>query len=646
MKKTVISAIIGLLFPTTLTFAQQSVNVVKWNVAYSFNTENIGVMNYSNGNTLTILGNEFNLSDVDKITVRDIVIEDNTVLVEYNETSAFVSVAGNLVPYIEADITAAHVTVTQSEDVGDKTCGEITYILMGNSSDGSFVLNGSYKATIELQGLTLTNPSGAAIDIENGKRIELSAKNGTVNTLVDGAGGKQKAALYCKGHLELKGKGELNVTGKTGHAIAAKEYVEMKNCTINIFGAPKDGINCTQYFLFESGTLNISGIDGDGIQVDYKDAEGKRDEEDTGSIIIEGGKINVNITGSAAKGFKSEGDFTITGGDVVIVSSSPGEWDAEKIKTKASACVGADGNAYVRGGSMTLTASGGGGKGISCDGDFTMEAGDLNITTSGGALVYNNGTLSQNYTGSLDRIASDYKSSPKGVKADGKVVIDNGTIYVKTTGNNGEGIESKTTLTINGGDITVRAKDDGINSSSHMYINGGNINVIATSNDGLDSNGNLYINGGVIMAFGATSPECGLDANEEEGYTVIFKGGYLLAVGGRNSVPSSSSGSTQPYVSVSGSVTGGNNISVGTGSETYYTFTVPEDYTTSSSGNGPGGGNGGWGPGGGMGGSNLNIMISTPELVSGQSYTVKNGTTSSSTSARLTGNSSGPGGRP
>lgn len=641
MKKYIISAIVSFLLPTGYVCAQQSVNVVKGSVAYSFNTEDTGLMNYSNGETLTILGNNFNLSDVDRITVRNTVVEENTVLIEYNASTAMVSVAGNLIPYVSATVTGAHVVIDQSEEVGDKTCGEITYILKGNSANGSFTLNGSYKSTIELQGVTLTNPSGAAIDIENGKRIELSSKNGTVNTLVDGTGGKQKAALYCKGHLELKGKGELNVTGNTSHAVAAKEYIEMKNCTLNIFGAPKDGINCTQYFLLESGTLNISGIEGDGVQVDFKDAEGKREEEDTGSITIKDGSLNITITGSAAKGLKAEGEFTILGGEVKIDSSSPGEWDADKLKTKASSCIGADMNAYVKGGMMTLTASGGGGKGISCDGDFTMEAGNLNITTSGGALVYTNGTLSQNYTGNMDRIPSDYKSSPKGIKADGKIVIDNGTIYIKTTGNNGEGIESKTTLTVNDGDITVRAKDDAINSSSHMYINGGKINVIATSNDGLDSNGNLYINGGVVLAFGATSPECGLDANEEEGYTVVFNGGYILAVGGRNSVPSSSSGSKQPYVSVSGSVTGGNEISVGSGSETYYTFTVPEDYTTSSGGNGPGGGNGGWGPGGGMGGSNLNIMISTPELVSGQSYTVKNGTTSSSASARLTGSSGG-----
>lgn len=648
MRKKIFYSLIGALLLSLPAVAQQSVNIVKGNVAYSFNTENVGLMTYSNGGkTLTILDKEFSLSDITSINVRDVVVENNTVLIEFDNNSAMVSVAGNLVDFVGAEVSGAHVVINQSDNVSDKTCGEITYILTGNSADGSFTLKGSFKATIELQGLTLTNPSGEAINIDNGKRIELSAKNGTVNTLIDGSGGKQKAALYCKGHLELKGKGSLNVTGKTGHAVAAKEYIEMKNLSLNILGAPKDGINCTQYFLMESGTLNITGIEGDGIQVDYKDAEGKREAEDTGSITIQGGTVDISITGPAAKGFKSEGDFVITGGEVAVNSSSPGEWDSEKLKTKASSCVGADGNVNVKGGAMTLMASGGGGKGISCENDFIMDGGNLNITTSGGALVYSNGTLSQNYTGSLDRIESDYKSSPKGIKADGKVEINDGTIYVKTIGNNGEGIESKTTLTINGGDITVRAKDDGINSSSHMYIKGGKIDVIATGNDGLDSNGNMYISGGVILAFGAGNPECGLDANEEEGYSVVFTGGYILGVGGRNSVPSSNSGSTQPYVSTSGKVTGGTEIIISSGSDTLYTFQVPEDYTSSSSGNGPGGGTGGWGPGGGSGSSNLTILISTPDLVSGQSYSVKSGSNSAtSATAQLTGSGGwGPGGR-
>lgn len=611
----------------------QTLEINVGNVTYKVNSEQAGEMTYQNGETLTVQGNIINLSDISEMVVTDDDYDDNLVEIKYDGEQAYAYVSGNIAKYVDVEISGANVTVTQGDEVGDAT-GEITYRLYGESDNGSLVLNGSYKCTVELTGLTLTNPNGAAIDIENGKRIEFSSKNGTVNTLKDGVNGKQKGCLYCKGHLELKGKGTLNVEGNTGHAINAKEYVEMKNCTVNITKAVKDGISCAQYFKMESGILNISGVDGDGVQVDFKDSK-DREDEDTGSIEIEGGTINIDITGVAGKGLKAEGDFLMSKGDVTINSSAAGEWDSEKLKTKASACIGIDGQVTIDGGTLILSASGGGGKGISCDGDLTINGGDFNITTSGGVLAYVNGSLNQNYTGNTDRLDSDYKSSPKGIKTDGDVVINGGDFFIRTTGNNGEGIESKRTLTVNDGNITVRAKDDAINSSSHMYIKGGNIDVIATNNDGLDANGNIYIQGGVIRAFGASSPECGIDANEEEGYTVIISGGYLLAVGGNNSVPSSRSGSEQPYVSVSnvGTITGGNEISISSGSEILYTFTVPEDYSNSSSGS-----TGGWGPGGGMG-RGMTIMISTPDLVTGSSYTIKNGTNSLNGTAVLTGNS-------
>ena len=622
--------------------AAQTLNITVGNVTFKVNAEEAGIMEFSNGETLSVLGNIVNLSEISQITVTDDDLKDNTVQISYDGENAYAEVSGNIARYVDVEIDGANVTVTQGSGIGDAT-GELTYILSGESDNGSFTLDGSYKATIELQGLTLINPKGAAIDIQNGKRIELSSKNGTVNTLVDGAGGKQKAALYCKGHLELKGKGVLNVTGNTAHAIAAKEYVEMKNCTLNILGSVKDGINCTQYFLLESGNLNISGVAEDGIQTDFKDAAGSRESEDTGSIEIQGGKLNMEITGTAAKGLKAEGDFIISDGEVIVENNGAGDWDSSKTKTKAAACISADGVVEINGGSLDLTATGGGGKGISCEGDLTINAGDINITTSGGVLAYVNGSLNQDYTGNTDRLDSDYKSSPKGIKADGDVEINGGTIYIKTTGNNGEGIESKSTLTVNGGDITVRAKDDAINSSSHMYIKGGNIDVIATNNDGLDANGNIYISGGVIRAFGANSPECGIDANEEEGYTVYFTGGYLLAVGGNNSVPRKSD-STQPYVTVNQAVTGGNEITISDASgNALYSFTVPEDYSTPSGG----GGNrpGGWGPGGGNTGASMQVLISVPGMTDGTSYTVKNGTVTSSATARLTGSGSNrPGG--
>ena len=632
MRKLYYTLILGLVGLSA--YAQQSLNVVSGNVTYSF-PANADIMEYTGGTSVNIQGKTFMLSDITKMEVADEEMDANTVEVVYDGTAAYVKIAGNVSEYVKATIKGANVTIDQ-ENVSDDTCGEITYILKGESDNGSFVQNGSFKSTIELQGLTLTNPSGAAIDIENGKRIELSSKNGTVNTLADGSGGKQKAALYCKGHLELKGKGTLYVTGNTGHAIAAKEYIEMKNCTVNILGSVKDGINCNQYFLIESGTLTISNPGEDGIQAAFKD-DTNREAEDTGSITIEGGAIVINkITATAAKGLKADGDFIMKGGSLTVATSAPGEWDSSKLKTKASSCVGADGDVKISGGELNLTASGGGGKGISNDGKFTFNEGTLTVLTSGGVLAYVNGALNQNYTGNTDRLDSDYKSSPKGVKCDGNVEINGGTIFVTTSGSGGEGIESKSVLTVNGGNVKVRAKDDAINSSSTMYINGGNIDVISTDNDGLDSNGDLWVTGGVVMAFGGRSPECGLDANSEEGYTVYFTGGYILAAGGGNSVPTKT-GSTQPFVGVSASVSADSQVSIGTSDSTIYTFTTPSDLTNVSLGGGGGGR-----PGGIGGGSSL--VISVPGLTNGTTYTVTSGTTTTSGAAKLTGTSSGPGG--
>lgn len=638
MKKGVLFLIATLI--SSAMYAQQSFNVVMGNVVYCF-TANTDAMTYSEGKTVTIQGVSFSLADLSRMEVVNAVMDDNTVLVEYAGNEATVTIAGNIAPYVTATVSGANVTVTQSVDVSDSTCGEITYILKGQSDNGSFVQYGSFKSTIELQGLLLTNSSGAVIDIQNGKRIELSVKNGTVNTLMDGTDGTQKAALYCKGHLELKGKGTLNVTGNSGHAISAKEYISVKNCTVNIVGAVKDGINCNQYFLLESGNISISNTGDDGIQVSYKD-ESEREAEDTGSITIKDGTITIeNITATAAKALKADGDFIMSGGEIIAKTSAPGTWDADKQKTKASSCVSAEGNVVISDGTLVLSASGGGGKGISCDGNFTVAGGMLNITTSGGVLAYVNNSVNQNYTGNTDRYGSNYKSSPKGIKADGIIDINGGIIDVVTSGNGGEGIESKSVLTINGGSVKVRAKDDAINSSSHMYIKGGIVDVISSGNDGLDSNGNLYIQGGVVMAFGSSAPECGLDANEEEGYTVYFTGGYILAAGGGNSVPTKT-GSTQPYVSVNAAVSANTTVSIGTSDSTIYTFTTPSDLT-SSSGSGTNRPSGPGGPGGMGGSGGSSLLISVPDLTSGATYTIKSGQTSTTGTAKTQG-SSGPGG--
>lgn len=594
------------------------------NVTYSYPAEITGVMEYISGTSLSVLGKTFAIQDISEITVTDATpMADNNVAVTYAGNTAYVKISGNIALYIDASVNKADVFIEQSADVSDSTCGEITYNLSGQSEDGTFNLTGSFKASVELAGLTLSSSSGAPIDIVNGKRINMRVTEGTVNTLADGPSGSQKGCISCTGHLEFKQKGTVNVTGNKSHAIYAKEYISVKNSKINILGSVKDGVNCNQYFLMESGEINMSNIGDDGMQVAFKN-DTDREAEDTGSITVSGGTISLSVSATAAKGLKCDGDFSMTGGKLTVMTSGGGMWDSDAGKTKASACIGTDGTVTIDGGTLNLTSTGGGGKGISCDGALNIKSGEISILTSGGLYAYVNGKEYQSYTGNADNLKSDYKSSAKGIKSDGNVSISGGTISIKTSGNGAEGIESKSELTISGGTVKVRSYDDGINSTSHMHIKGGDLDVISSKNDGLDSNGNMYISGGVIRTFGGSSPECGIDVNEEDGYALYLTGGMILGVGGNNSYPSKST-STQAYVIPSISVTPGGTVSIGTSSTIYATFEIPADYTKASS-NAPGGSSG-------------RVLISVPQLVSGTSYTVKTGSSSVNATARLTGGS-------
>ena len=118
------------------------------------------------------------------------------------------------------------------------------YVLSGKSDSGSVkIKKDTGHVTLILRNLALTADGTAAICCNKGSSLSIVAEAGTVNTLADGQGGEQKAAIYCKGHLELKGKGTLNVSGNTAHAIKSGDYTSVKNCTVNILSAVKDGIS-------------------------------------------------------------------------------------------------------------------------------------------------------------------------------------------------------------------------------------------------------------------------------------------------------------------------------------------------------------------------------------------------------------------
>jgi len=618
--------IFALISALVLTIAAtgQTLNVKVGNVIYQYPASLTGEMTYSNGTTLTIMDKTFTLSEIDAMTVDDSEVENNRVTVEYESSSAKVYVAGNVAKYVSPTINGAHVTIAQSNTsaVDDD---EITYQLSGTTSNGSLSLSGSYKCTVSLAGVTLTNPSGAAINITNSKRIQISAKKGTVNTLADGANGSQKACIYSKGQIQLQGGGTLNVSGNTKHAIKSASYVSIKNLTLNITSAVGDGISCEEYMLMKSGVVTISGVGDDGIQCDLGGTTSTgetadHDDEDSGNVYIEGGTLTITTTAVASKGIKADGDIRVIDGIVNVTTTGNGTYDTDDEDAKGCAGLNADGNMTISGGTLTLKSTGSGGKCIKVDGKLNVSGGVIEATTTGGTYKYGNAD-----------------TQPKAIKSDGDMTISGGTIKATVSGH--EAIETKGEMTITDGYVyAFSSADDAINASSHMYLKGGTVIGVSNGNDGIDTNGNMFISGGTIIACGAGQPECGLDAAER--YNLYITGGTVLGIGGGNNTVTSTNGS-QCVLSTSGAATAGTEVSIKNGSTTLATFTIPDGYSPSSGGfggGGPGGGFGGFGGGpGGFGGNqssgSFSYLLSCQGLTSGSTYTVTIGSSSTSCKA-------------
>lgn len=298
-----------------------------------------------NGASFTAEGQTYQTSQVDSITFVHIIT------VTWNGTQANVE-KGNVLG-VDYTIDGGDVVITSTN-----THNELEFVLQGTSTNGSLTYNGTYKCKFYLNGLNLTSQKGAALDILCGKRVDLILNEGTNNVLVDASNGQQKAALYCKGHLEVEGGGSLTVTGNARHGICTKEYLEIKKNvgSITVNGAVSDGIHAGQYFLMKGGSVTVSGQQGDGIQTEIltldDDVTPNPDKEYNGQIFINGGTINVTVAGDDKKGIKSADKMTVNGGTFVITASGKG---SKGISVARHLLVNEDSNTTV----MQIRATGG-----------------------------------------------------------------------------------------------------------------------------------------------------------------------------------------------------------------------------------------------------------------------------------------------
>lgn len=376
--------------------------------------------------------------------------------------SSVISIQFGTTVSITNPLSGKGVTVTESNGdvVINATAAEVEYVLSGTTTSGSVKIYSDKKFKLTLNGVSITNNDGPAINIQSEKRAFIVLSNNTTNSLTDGstyaASGDEdmKATLFSEGQMIFSGTGSLVLKGNYKHAICSDDYVRVIGGSLTVTGAVSDGIHTNDAFIADGGTLDITTA-GDGIQCEE------------GFIVINGGNFKVSVA-----------DKAITANYDTDTSIDP----------------------YV-----------------------TINGGIFNITSSAG-----------------------------------------------------EGIESKSILTINNGDFTIKTADDGLNAGSFIYINGGSIYVSSTSNDGIDSNGPITITGGRIISVAAGGPEEGFDCDRN---TFRITGGILIGMGGTTSTPTANV-STQPSVILgAGSANQLMHIRSSDDKEVM-TFTIPRAYNT------------------------------------------------------------------
>lgn len=179
--------------------------------------------------------------------------------------------------------------------------------------------------------------------------------------------------------------------------------------------------------------------------------------------------------------------------------------------------------------------------------DATM---DVDTSAAGAVLKLADGSKNKVY-GSY--VAKIYKSCE--LNEEGTEVVESkklhkydGAVYSKMTMNvlgdtgvlditaENEGLDTEMHLTIQGGNINIKAGNDGINVNedniSVFTMNEGTLNIQVTGEtgegDGIDSNGWLVINGGTVNSWAcAESQDAGLDAD----MGIYINGGTVAASG-------------------------------------------------------------------------------------------------------------------
>lgn len=565
----------------------------------------------SDNGTFAMTGTLTKFTDVKELTGGSELPDDDSVVTAlvYSGSSVTATNASGGVVSNPSNLTisGANVTITASSEIsvsGESTSGQLAVNVDKTAEpEGKVVLN--------LEGLTLSNSSAAPIYVEAiGDEVQISAKNGTTNTISDGTSHTDtyvdsdgntntvNGAIFSRDDLKLKGKGTLIVNGNTEDGIVCKNDLKIWNGNITV-NAADDGIrgndsvrigdpDAADYSsLSVTVNTNNGSSGGDGIKTNS-------DEDGKGYVTINGGTVNID---SYADGIQAEQTFTMNGGELNITtyqgsnftgsaSGGNGGWgggmggnDGNSNKTDISAkgikAVGvydeagttwqSGGDLIVNGGTITIDSSD---DSLHCGGDMQLLGGSMTLATADDGAHSDHALTIGSTGGDYDAPYVNITKSYEGIEGV-DITQNSGTVMVTSSddGYNAAGGADSSGNNNSGGWGQGSWGGPGGGSSSDgsqtMTFNGGYAYVNAAG-DGLDSNGNIYFNGGYVFVSqtgGGNGPlDCG-DSNN----SITYSGGTVIAAGSSDmfekpssysflSTTSVSAGQTITFTDASGNV--------------------------------------------------------------------------------------------
>ncbi len=515
---------------------------------------------------------------------------------------------------------------------------EGTYILSGSLENGRIVVNADKedKTQLVLNGVSVSSADTAPIYILQADKVFITLAEGTENTLQNGGSfaaiddNNIDGVIFSKEDVTLNGTGSLSISSPAGHGIVSKDELTVAggSYTVNsanhalagkdsvciaggsmTLAAGKDGIHAENsddaslgYVYIAEGSFSITA-EGDGISA------GSAMQIDGGSFTITAGGGSANAQKPSSDGWGNMGGF---GGGRPDMGGKPGMGRA--VTTAAAQEDTQD--------STSL-------KGVKAGADLVINGGTYVIDAADDG-VHSNANLT--VTGGSFTIAT----GDDGFHADETLTVTAGTVTISESYEGLEGLHVK----VSGGNITLTASDDGINAAGgndqsgfggirgdqfgggtpgkpgmgglgghssgngSIVISGGKVNITA-SGDGIDANGTFEITGGDTVICGPTQ---GDTATLDYDVSGVIRGGTFIGTGSAG-MAQSFSNADQGVIAVRiGNAVAGTELMLTDSSGNELIRHAPHlDYAV--------------------------VILSTPELKSGESYTLTIGTWSDTVQA-------------